>query len=109
MNSQELILVIDDDLEFCQTVSGILKSIGYQAVMKTNPVEALDWLKVSSADLVLLDIKMPLMAGTDVLTEIVRNWPEIPVIMITGQSYTVPVALEVAKKDRIRFSQNPSI
>lgn len=100
-------MIVDDEEDFCQTVSDILRHSGYETVVKNNPVEALEFLQVHGADLVLLDIIMPQMDGRDVLTQIVQNWPEIPVIMITGQAYHVPVAVETAKKGSFNFLAKP--
>ncbi len=107
MNEKPIILIVDDEEDFCQTVSDILTHSGYRTVVKQNPVEALELLHVQSIDLVLLDILMPQMDGRQVLTEIVQNWPEIPVIMITGQAYNVPVAIETAKKGSYSFLAKP--
>ena len=102
-----LILIVDDEEDFCQTVSDILEHSGFRTVVKQNPVEALELLQVQSVDLVLLDILMPQMDGRQVLTEIVQSHPEIPVIMITGQAYNVPVAIETAKKGSFSFLAKP--
>jgi DNA-binding NtrC family response regulator len=107
MNEQPIILIVDDEEDFCQTVSDILTHSGYQTIVRQNPVEALELLHVQSVDLVLLDILMPQMDGRQVLTDIVQNWPEIPVIMITGQAYNVPVAIETAKKGSYSFLAKP--
>ena len=107
MSDKPTILIVDDEEDFCQTVSEILRHFGYKTVVKQNPVEALDFLQFSEVDLVLLDVLMPQMDGRDVLTQIVQNHPEIPVIMITGQAYHVPVAIETAKKGSFNFLQKP--
>ncbi|MBI5648425.1 MAG: sigma-54-dependent Fis family transcriptional regulator [Ignavibacteriae bacterium] len=108
MNSEKhTILIVDDEEAFCQTVAEILQHMGHKTIIRTNPVEALQLLHVQSVDLILLDIIMDEMNGLEVLTQIVQNWPEIPVIMITGQSYSVPVALEAAKKGSYNFLPKP--
>jgi len=107
MNEKPTILIVDDEEDFCQTVSDILTHSGYKTVVRQNPIEALELLSVQSIDLVLLDILMPQMDGRAVLSEIVRDWPEIPVIMITGQAYNVPVAIETAKKGSFSFLAKP--
>ncbi len=104
---QPTILIVDDEEDFCQTVSDILEHSGYRTVVRQNPVEALELLQVEQVDLVLLDILMPQMDGRQVLTEIVQNHPEIPVIMITGQAYNIPVAIETAKKGSFSFLAKP--
>ncbi len=107
MADKPTILIVDDEEDFCQTVSDILVHSGYHTVVRQNPVEALELMQVENVDLVLLDILMPQMDGRQVLTEIVQNHPEIPVIMITGQAYNVPVAIETAKKGSFSFLAKP--
>ncbi|MBR9976473.1 MAG: sigma-54-dependent Fis family transcriptional regulator [Bacteroidetes bacterium] len=107
MSEKPTILIIDDEEDFCQTVSDILVHSGYNTIVRKNPVEALELLQLDSVDLVLLDILMPQMDGRQVLTEIVQNYPHIPVIMITGQAYNVPVAIETAKKGSYSFLAKP--
>jgi len=107
MDEKSTILIVDDEAEFCQSVSDILRHMGYKPVVRNNPVEALEYLQVESPDLILLDIIMPQMDGRDVLTQVMQQWPEIPVIMITGQAYHVPVAVEAAKKGSFNFLAKP--
>jgi two-component system NtrC family response regulator len=104
---KQRILIVDDDDGFCQTVSDILSDLGYEPTYKTNPVEALEHLEVHGADLILLDIQMPQMDGREALSRIVERWPHIPVIVITGQAYNVPVAIEVSKKGSYNFLGKP--
>jgi DNA-binding NtrC family response regulator len=107
MADKPTILIVDDEEDFCQTVSDILRHSGYDTIVRQNPVEALELMQVEKVDLVLLDILMPQMDGRQVLTEIVQNHPEVPVIMITGQAYNVPVAIETAKKGSFSFLAKP--
>ncbi len=107
MNDKSVILIVDDDPEFCQSVSDILSYSGYRSVSKNNPVEALEYLALNKVDLVLLDIRMPQMDGRQVLSKIVQRYPEIPVIIITGQAYDVPVAIEASKMGSFNFLSKP--
>ena len=105
--SKHTILIVDDDEEFCESVSEILIHMGFETIVKTNPVDALNIMEIQSIDLVLLDIQMPQMDGREVLLQIVQTHPEIPVIMITGQAYTIPVAIETSKKGSFAFLSKP--
>ncbi len=97
------ILIIDDDADFAQSVSEILEYNGYTTLIRTNPVEALRHFQSEHVDLVLLDIIMPEMDGREVLSQLTQIRPEVPVIMITGQAYDVPVAIEASKKGSFSF------
>jgi two-component system, NtrC family, response regulator len=104
---KQRILIVDDDLEFCQTVSDILGDLGYDPVYRTNPIEAIEYLEMQGAELVLLDIQMPQMDGREALSRIVEKFPHVPVIIITGQAYNVPVAIEASKKGSFAFLGKP--
>ncbi|MDH7516512.1 MAG: sigma-54 dependent transcriptional regulator [Bacteroidota bacterium] len=107
MNDKPTILIVDDEEAFCMSVADILQHMGHRTVIKTNPIEALEFLQLQPVDLILLDILMDEMNGLEVLGHVVRERPEIPVIMVTGQAYSVPVALEAAKKGSFRFLPKP--
>ena len=107
MDKLPSVMIVDDDADFCRAVADILSHSGYRSITKNNPIEALESLYVHPVDVVLLDILMPHMDGREVLSKIVQRHPEIPVIIITGQAYDVPVAIETAKKGSFNFLSKP--
>jgi DNA-binding NtrC family response regulator len=80
----EKILIIDDDKDFQFTISNILKDEGYDAIAIGDGKGALETVKRSSPNLVLLDIKLPDIDGIKILEEIKRINKDLIVIMITG-------------------------
>jgi two-component system, NtrC family, response regulator AtoC len=78
------ILVVDDEIRFCKSLSEILESESLPALYSTSPSRALQILREKEIDLVFLDIKMSEMSGIDLLRGIRAVDPTIPVIMITG-------------------------
>jgi two-component system response regulator AtoC len=81
---QKRILVIDDELRFCTSLSEILEAENLPALYTTSPSRALQIVAEQDLDLVFLDIKMPESSGIDLLRGIRARDPTIPVIMITG-------------------------
>ena len=84
----EKILVVEDDLNIEQLVTFKLKNSGFQVHITHNGVEALEFLKKNSVDLVVTDIMMPIMGGKELVMELKKN-PEtkkIPVIMLTSRT-----------------------
>jgi len=78
------ILVVDDEENAREGLSKILSKEGYNVEMAANGREAIDTLKRLSFDLVITDMRMPLMDGFEVLREIKKMDESIGVIMITA-------------------------
>jgi len=79
------ILLADDDPAVCQFVDVILRQAGYSVVRAADGVEAMERVRQSPPDLILLDVLMPRRDGLEVLRSLRQN-PEtsqIPVIMLT--------------------------
>ncbi|MBL7662332.1 response regulator [bacterium] len=87
MAGKGTIFVVDDDNHARSLVEMILKSKGYNAVCCINGQDALDKLKTTIPNLVLLDIMMPGLNGYDVLKAMKENpkTENIPVIMLTAK------------------------
>src|SRR5450830_1547644 len=81
-------------------------SLGYEQEIAVNGQEALDKLKDSQYDLVLLDIKMPVMNGIQILKEMRRLEDKTNVIMITAYG-TIENAVESMKLGAVDFISKP--
>ena len=76
------ILIVDDNEDFCTNCIDIFESKGYSAAAVHNGFDAIAAVKENSFDLVLMDIKMPVMNGVDTYKTIKQINPRLPVIMI---------------------------
>jgi DNA-binding NtrC family response regulator len=83
-NSNEQILVVDDDEAIRWTLREALQSWGFTAIEAGSVAEALKQFSTELPDAVLLDIDLPDGSGLDVLRDIKHEHPEAIVIMITG-------------------------
>ena len=83
---QKHIITTDDDQAIRKVLQILLRKEGYQVTVCSNGEELLAILKTSYAtvDLVLLDIKMPGLSGMQLLEIVRRNYPRIPVVMLTA-------------------------
>jgi putative two-component system response regulator len=80
------LLVVDDDEQIRRLLTLLLKPMGYQVETVGSAEEALERLKETAPDLVLLDVQLPGRSGHDVL-EAIRDDPRtrlLPVVMLTG-------------------------
>ena len=81
-----LILVVDDRVEDRETLRDILTDRNYRAFVAKDGYEAIDIVRRSDFDVILLDIRMPGMDGMEVLEVVKEIKPDIGVVMMTGYS-----------------------
>lgn len=79
------VLIIDDELVLRQTLARVLQRAGFEVTTAVNGEEGLGLLSSTHFDIVYMDIRMPGMAGLDVLQLIHASQPNLPVIMFTAQ------------------------
>lgn len=77
-------LVVDDEPVLRSVLTRVLKAEGYACREAASGREAIAQLEAQPADLVLSDIHMPAMDGTQLLAEVRRRWPDTGVVMITA-------------------------
>jgi CheY-like chemotaxis protein len=81
------ILVVEDDVSLLQVTCALLERKGVKTFSALDGQKALEVLAQEPVDLVLSDVQMPNMDGVELLAEIRRKNPEIPVVLfITGQA-----------------------
>ncbi|HPQ16058.1 MAG TPA: response regulator, partial [Bryobacteraceae bacterium] len=78
------ILVVDDDENLRWVLQTQLEQMGYTAVTAGSAEEAIGAIEKEPPALVLTDLKMPGVSGMDLLEQIRRDYPEIPVLIITA-------------------------
>ena len=104
--ASQTILIVDDEEIARTNMEHVLKKDGYSCHCANNGVEALAVLAKEDIDLVISDLKMDRMDGIELLQQINRVSPEIPVIMVTGFA-TVSSAVEALKKGAAHYLGKP--
>jgi len=79
------LLLVDDEEDFVTTLAQRLNMRNYHTMIATSGKDALAEIQKERPDIVLLDLKMPVMDGLEVLARIKAADPSIKVIMLTGQ------------------------
>jgi len=97
------ILVIDDQEEIRTTLEVILAKAGYHVVTIGNGQQAAGMLAKVKFDLVLTDVLMPGKDGIELVLELRKTQPELPVIVMTGggqlpPSYYLKMARDMGAK-----------
>jgi|GEM_PF-1870358 len=84
---ERTILIVDDEKPFRDLVRYELGQEGYSSILEAEDgEEAINLLAEKHVDLILLDLRMPKLAGEDVLRFVRGNHPKISVIVMTGQT-----------------------
>ena len=79
------ILVVDDDLLIGAATAAMLEDLGHTVVESTSGARALEILRLGAKiDLVITDQAMPNMTGTELASQIRRDWPHLPIVLATG-------------------------
>jgi two-component system, chemotaxis family, chemotaxis protein CheY len=95
------ILVIDDSETIRQQVKQALAATGYEIVEAIDGVDGLEKLRErNDLDMALCDVNMPRMNGLDMIAEVQRTGPKIPILMLTteGQPSLIKRAREAGAK-----------
>jgi len=82
--NQHSILVVDDELLIRDLLYDFFTDQGWDIFLAESGEKALDILRSKKVDLVLTDLKMPVMDGLTLTSEVKENYPEIPVVIMTG-------------------------
>ena len=100
------ILVVDDEdivLESCQAV---LELDGFEAQFAPSADKALEAMKNNRFDLLLIDVKMPKKDGMYLMGKIKEQWPDMPIIVMSGY-YTTETIQEAMSVGATTFIAKP--
>jgi CheY-like chemotaxis protein len=78
------ILVVDDEELMRYLVVSYLSKLGHSCLTAVDGVDALDKLKKNKIDAVITDIKLPNMDGMALTSEISRQYPDLPIMVMTA-------------------------
>lgn len=82
------VLVVDDEYLITDTVCAILNENGFEAVAAYNGPEAVETARKLQPEIVLSDVLMPRMSGVELGIQLRREFPEVKVILFSGQAAT---------------------
>ncbi|MBU6263854.1 MAG: response regulator transcription factor [Actinomycetales bacterium] len=96
------ILVVEDEKSFSEPLSFLLGKEGYKVEVAESGTDAVAKFNKNGADLILLDLMLPGMSGTDVCKEI-RSHSMVPIIMLTAKDDEVDtvIGLELGADDYV--------
>jgi len=103
------LLLVDDDRELARMLAEYLAGEGFETVIAPDGAAALERLKTSSFDLIILDVMLPGLGGFEVLRRLRQLPLQTPVIMLTARGEEVDriVGLELGADDYLAKPFNP--
>jgi two-component system response regulator MprA len=102
--SKYTILAVDDEELLRNLLFSFLSTLGHSCVTANDGVDALEKLLGNKIDAVVTDIKMPKMDGIILTKEILRKYPGLPVMVMTGfdEEYSAGTAISIGAREFIR-------
>ena len=100
------ILVVDDDENIRKTLSAILEGEGYKVDVAQNGNEAIKKTQTTAYNVAMIDIRLPDMEGTELLSKIKDAVPKTRKIMLTGFP-TLKNAVEAVNKNADAYLMKP--
>ncbi|MHC4170095.1 MAG: response regulator transcription factor [Planctomycetota bacterium] len=104
--AQQHVFVVDDEVKVLEAVAETLGSLGVEVTCFVNPIECLEHMRREKCDLLVADLKMPEMDGIELLTNVKRHTPWVPVLVVTGYG-DVPSAVRAIKAGAVDFVEKP--
>lgn len=83
---QVLILIAEDENRLASFVEKGLKKSGFDSVIASDGLQALNVIQQESVDLLLLDLGLPIKDGWEVLREVRSHHPDLPIIVVTAMA-----------------------
>jgi CheY-like chemotaxis protein len=103
--SKKRVLIADDEDEMREELSSILTDEGYEVSTAPDGRAALKLIKKKKFDVMLIDLKMPVMTGFEVLKELNAKKIRIRTIVLTGSALdsTLPDEKEISRAEKTRI------
>ena len=105
-NEKTHLLVIDDEVNYLLVLETLLRDAGYEVTALSDPETALAFLDDSEVDVVITDMKMPRVSGGEVLARVKKNWPHIPVLIMTAFG-SIESAVDLMKQGATNYITKP--
>src|SRR5205809_6359611 len=100
------ILVVEDDVENRTAMAKVLQGAGYETSETDNGQTAFDFVLENGIDILVTDLRLPVMDGVELLKRAKAASQEIEVILVTGHG-TVELAVETIKEGAYDFITKP--
>ena len=106
MNQQPSVLIVDDESSILDTLRILLRKEGYEVATAQGGKAGLEQIRTGSHDIVLTDVRMPLVTGLDILQAAKEQDSMTPVILMTAQA-SLQTAVAAVNQGAFYYVQKP--
>lgn len=106
--ARKRVLIIDDEPQIARIFGLKLKLAGFEVTSTTSGADGIELIRKQCPDVVLLDIRMPVVTGFNVLDE-VRKFSKVPIIIFTARPETIKMAVRLGADDFIIKPADPEL
>lgn len=78
-------MVIDDEAAIRAMIEKILRLAGHQVVLAGDGIQGIEQLRADPADLIVTDLFMPNQEGLDLIIQLRKEFPKVPIIAMSGK------------------------
>ena len=105
---EQHVFIVDGELKSLQAVGKTLASLGAEITCFVNPGRCLEQLRAEKCNLLIAELKLPEMDGIELVTNVKRVAPWVPVLIITGHG-DVPTAVRAVRAGAEDFIEKPLV
>ena len=107
MKQTERILIVDDELNVRHLLSEVVRKAGYEPHQAENGLEGVEKCRLLKPEVVLMDLRMPVMEGMEAFAIIHEEMPEVQVVLLTAFG-NVGIAMEAMKRGAFDYLVKPA-
>jgi FixJ family two-component response regulator len=104
--TQPIVIVIDDDPAVRESISGLIRSVGFQVKILASVDEFHQSGRPSGPACLVLDVRLPGQSGLDLQRELASSRIQLPIVFITGHG-DIPMSVQAMKGGAIEFLTKP--
>jgi two-component system response regulator FixJ len=104
--SKPYVFLVDDEPLVLKVISRTLKQLNASVTCFTSAADCLEQLRLQTCNLLITDVKMPKMDGIELLAEVKRITPSLPVLVMTAYG-DIPMSVSALKLGAVDFIEKP--
>lgn len=106
-DGSDMILLVDDDRTFCQTLSAALRRRGFKVVVAHGYDEAREEARAWSPGRAIVDLRMPGKGGLETIASLRKEHPTMKILVLTGYG-SIATAVEAMKLGAVHYLSKPT-